>query len=190
MPTGNYEKEQNIKLLALLKKATEQDESLREKYQLGDKFKFIREKLRSIFAQVETEISDVAHDVKLPEKKLHNDEISLYVYLYNAKGALLANWQPLLTPKVFYEYSVNRPIFKEKKMVTQFIKLKASPLQHGYLTVAVHPGDVVDTYQDSQGATLVRVKEGSLHYSKLLMFTHNEQDYVLDSEGRLVSGEG
>ena len=186
MPTGNYEREQYVKLLTLLKQAIEQDEKLRVKYSLGDKFKFIRDKLRTLFAQVEAEVSDVVKEVQLPEKKLQTDEISLYVYLYNAKGALLSNWQPLLTPSVFYEYSVNRPIFKDKKMIAQFIKAKANPLQHGYLTIAVHPNDVLETYTDSQGADLVRVKEGSLHYSKLLKFTHNEQNYIVDSEGRLV----
>ena len=50
MPVNKEDKE---KLLKLVKDAIKQDESLREQFQIGDKFRFIRDRLHALLTRVE-----------------------------------------------------------------------------------------------------------------------------------------
>ena len=49
----------------------------------------------------------------------------------------MVNWQNMLTPRVFYEYSVNRPIYAEKKYVDSLLRAKGNKAHHAFLTVAI-----------------------------------------------------
>jgi len=180
---SNIESEnaKNNKILQLMRQAIEEDEKLREKYEIGEKFRFVRERLKSLFNTLEIEVSSTLEAIKKADKGLSSDELPVYVYLYNIKGMDFRSWANMLTPKVFYEYSVNRPIYKDKSAIEGFLKLKTNKAQHAYLTVAIHPADII-----SEEGGLVRIKEGSLHFDRLLGFTHNDQEYTLNESGTLV----
>ena len=49
----------------------------------------------------------------------------------------------MVSPKVFYEYSVNRPIYAEKQYIETLLRSKSDKFQHAYLTMAVKLGEIV-----------------------------------------------
>lgn len=175
------------KVLELVRKAIEQDEELRKKYGIGDKFRFVRDRLRQLSEAIEAELKTkvvVQDDTK---REVMPDQRLVYVYLYNTHGSHFRSWQNMLSPDLFYEYSVNRPIYPDLKSLQRLLKTKENKLQHAFLAVAVSKSDIIETAaQDGLGQPLLKVKEGSLHFDNLISFTHNEQDYVLNSEGLLI----
>ncbi len=191
MPTSKDD--QKDKLLALVREAVEQDKALREKYQIGDKFRFIRERLQALLLRVEESFISHQNESKQAMIEVLPDEVCVYVYLYNAQGILFPSWQKMLHPSVFYEYSVNRPIYSEKPQVESFIRSKSNKMQHGYVVFAVKKDEIIqegaDIGKDTIGNKLIKVKEGALRANKFLSFTHNNIEYVINAEGELVKKE-
>jgi len=184
------DKEREQKLLTLLQSAIEQDKLLRDKYKVGDKFRFIRDRLQALCGQLEEKIKTTEQAVKKAEKKTA-DEILVYVYLYNSQGVLFPTWQKMITVGVLYEYSVNRPIYSDKSMIESYIRSKTNKTQHAYLTVAIKPTDIislanVEVTKDAIGAPLVKVREGSILINKLVLFTHNDHEYNISESGALT----
>jgi hypothetical protein len=182
--TNRENDEKSQQLLGLMRKAIDQDQQLREKYEVGDKFRFVRERLNALLKMIEQEAQNNILQAHKGFKDLLPGEIPVYVYLYNANGLVLKSWQNMLTPKVFYEYSVNRPIYAEKSAVENFLRFKTNKNQHAFLTMAILPENLLSK-PDEHG--LVKIKEGSLNVDKMLSFTHNEQEYILSSDGDLVN---
>jgi len=182
------ERERHNKVIQLVRDAIQNDAQLREKYQVGDKFRFVRDRLNNLLSHLE---SHPMMNVKTEETSAAsevNDDVLVYVYLYNAQGAVLRSWSSMLTPKVFYEHSVNRPIYLDKSHIENVLRSKASRQQHAYLTISIKRDDILSTSHltDALGNPVVKVREGKLDFKKLVNFTHNEQDYVLDAGGDLV----
>ncbi|WP_172621964.1 type IVB secretion system protein IcmQ [Aquicella lusitana] len=188
MPNNNAE--QREKLLKLVRDAVEQDKMLREQYQIGDKFRFIRDRLHALLARIEESVAISQKESEIKADKLAEDEELVYVYLYNAQGLALQSWQKMLNPAVFYEYSVNRPIYTDRSAIDAFIRSKTNKAQHGYITVAVKKSNILKiqdaSLKDPIGNPLVKVKEGSLSPGRMFAFTHNGQNYILDEEGKIV----
>jgi hypothetical protein len=188
MPKQN--KEQEEKLLQLVLDALEKDAALREQYKIGDKFRFVKDRLQALLTHVQENLTVEAVDVK-QENPVGEDEQLVYVYLYNAQGLVLQTWQKMLNPEVFYEYSVNRPIYTNKAHVEAFIKQKTNKMHHGYLTVVVKKNDVIkateeNAQKDVNNYPLVKVKEGSLRINKLISFTNNGHDYQVTASGEII----
>lgn len=182
---------QQHKILELVHQAIQRDQELRDQYNIGEKFRFIKDRLHALLTHVEENIS--AYDVIVnPDKKeIADDEKLVYVYLYNAQGNLLKSWSKMLNPKAFYEYSVNRPIYQEKAHIEAFIKNKPNKLYHAYLTVAVKTAHILsasenESMKDIFDHPLVKIKEGALSFNKLIALTHNDQEYELNDEGELI----
>jgi hypothetical protein len=183
-------KEQEEKLLQLVQSALEKDAALREQYKIGDKFRFVKDRLQALLTHVQENLTVETVEVK-QENPVGEDEQLVYVYLYNAQGLVLQTWQKMLNPDVFYEYSVNRPIYTNKAHVESFIKQKSNKMHHGYLTVVVKKNDIIktteeNTQKDVNNNPLVKVKEGSLHIKKLLSFTYNGHDYQVSASGEII----
>lgn len=179
-----------IKLQQLLQAAIQQDESLREKYGVGDKFKFVRDKLQALLANINENIPIVsAQTIEQKSDQAVLDEIEVYVYLYNAQGLVFQSWRNLLTAKLLYEYSVNRPIYGDKNQLVSLIKSKANRAQHGFLTVKISQNDVLasseNASKDPMGNVLIKIREGSLKFNKLISFTHNDSDYSITADGEI-----
>lgn len=183
-------KEQEQKMLELLREAVKHDEALREQYQLGNKFRFVRDNLQALLKHVESHVvvvSDKTADEELV-KQVGADETVVYVYLYNAQGMNVRTWQKMLIPKVFAEYSVNRPIYAEKAHIESMIKAKSNIAQHAFLKIAVKNSDIIKVdgeNKDPAGFPLVKIRERSLHFQKLLSFTHANQEYSVSDNGEL-----
>jgi hypothetical protein len=186
MPENNDLKE---KLMTLIREAVTGDKKLREEYQMGDKFRFISDRLSGLLERVEENIAALQKKVEKVNDAIVEDEVLVYVYLYNTHGLSLQSWLKMLNPSVFYEYSVNRPIYAEKKEVEAYIRTKANKTQHGYLTVAVKKTEILpgsaELQRDTLGHSLIKVREGSLKAERLIAFTHNGHDYRLTENGEL-----
>lgn len=184
-------KELAEKLLQLMQATAAKDEELRKEHQVADKFRFIRERLQTLLQMLEQEIQLTTQKIEQQAKGnvLLDDETIVYVYLYNAHGAVLTSWQNLLTPKVFYEYSVNRPLYMDEAHIQMLLRSKTNKTQHGYLAVAIKTAHLIKADaggKDGLGNPLARIKEGALSIDKLLKFTFNDQDYKLNIKGELV----
>ena len=183
---------QKIKILQLVRDAIQLDNELRGKYQVADKFRFIRDRLNGLATKVEENISAMRAEADKKITKMSEDETLIYVYLFNAEGLTMQTWQKMLTPSVFYEYSVNRPIYKEKAHVEAIVRSKANKALHGFLTIAVKKEDILNPPaglaqpKDTIGNPVYKVKEGSLKIQRLVTFTHAENEYVLNEEGEMI----
>src|SRR3990167_636823 len=187
MMPHNHQKELE-QLLALVHSAVQRDNALREQFQIGEKFRFIRDKLEALQKKIEalTEQLQQNEVKKAIKNEVHEDEMLVWVYLYNAQGLLLQTWQKLLIPKVFYEYSVNRPIYGDKAHVESLIRQKSNKVQHGYAAIVVKKADVLpEQTVDVCDNPVLKVKEGALKFEKLVSFTHNDCDYVVSETGML-----
>jgi hypothetical protein len=181
------------KLRLIMRDIVHEEQVLREKYQIGDRFRFIRDKLASLQERVSSELQDIALKIEVVTSELASDEMLVYVYLFNTQGLSLPTWQKLLHPSVFYEYSVNRPIYQDKNQIESFIRSRTNKVQHGYLTIAIKKDALsmssVGVAQDANGNPLCKIKEGALKFERLLGFRHNDQDYKVKEDGKMVKKE-
>jgi hypothetical protein len=175
-------------LLELVRQTLERDKALREKFGVGDKFRFIKDRLQALLDQVEKYVVVQQIAAKRAIKTVGEDEMLAYVYLYNTQGATLQTWANMLTPKLLYEYSVNRPIYADQKFVESVIHSKSNPMQHAYFTIIIKKDAVVShevPQLDANQHPVIKVKEGALKFEKLLVFCHNHLNYEFE-ESRFI----
>jgi len=184
---ANDEKDHK-ELLKLIQDAVKQDQELREKFGIGDKFRFIRDRLHALQSSMEESLRAIEQEEASHTNVVADDETVVYVYLYNAQGMIMQTWQKMVAASVFYEYSINRPIYSDKANIESFIRSKQNRQQHAYLAIAVKKHNILanENIKDPLGHPLVKVKEGSLMFNRLINFHHNNHDYTLDSAGILV----
>lgn len=180
MFANDEEKTEQAKLLALVREAIECDEALRVKFDIGDKFRFVRDRLKELLTQLELDQKTSSTIVKDVSSGIQENEMIVYVYLFNAKGVLLKNWNNMLNSKVFYEYSVNRPIYANKTEIEAMLRTKKEKQQHAYLAVAVKKEDILQAANETN--PLLRVREGSLKLDRLIGFYHNGHEYTWSAE--------
>lgn len=177
------------KLLQLINEAVDQDVKLRTDLQIGDKFRFIRESLQALKLQVDEAMQAIKVEVDENKDVLAEDEQLVYVYLFNAHGIDLQSWIKMLHHSVYYEHSVNRPIYAAKEHIEAVIRNKANRIQHGYLTMAIKKAGILkqgdEATKDSFGNPVLKIKEGSLSAERLISLTHNGHCYVLNENGAL-----
>lgn len=189
MPTDN-ELEQHEQLIQLIREAIQHDEDLREKYQVGDKFRFVRDRLNGLLTEMETHLKSVRSEAHQVKSVGPSNKVQIYVYLYNTQGTILRSWAALLTPKVFYEHSVNRPIYTDRHAIETYIRSKSNKQQHAFITVSVNQEDILtqpdSAKHDTMGNPLIKVREGCLRFENFIVFTHNEHDYTMSPMGEFV----
>lgn len=181
--------EQSKVLFALATDVVMQDKQLREQHQMAEKFRFIRDRLQAVL-QGSEELVQAEQQAQVQKTELlSDDETVVYVYLFNAHGVSLPTWQKMVSAAIFYEHSVNRPIYREKIHVEGFIGRKPNKAHHAYIAVAIKKIDILSVEgtesKDSYDQPLIKVREGSLIYEKFIGFTHNGIDYVLNAGGVL-----
>lgn len=188
---ANDIKEKQENLLSLINELVKREAQIRAEFQIGDKFKFIRERLLSLQIQVEENLKCVTAEVEKQTSQVAEGEALVFVYLYNANGLIFNSWQKMLSPAVLYEYSVNRPIYQERAHIEAFIRNKPNRAQHAYLVMVVKSQEILPAKEDavsadSNGNPLIKIQEGSLRIEKLVAFIHNEHEYTIGPDGALV----
>ena len=171
-------------LVKLAKEAMAADESLREQHNIGEKFRFVKDRLADIAEELDEHFEDFfEEDMMETDVALSDDETMVFVHLFNAQGMLLESWSKMLTPRLFYEYSINRPIFENKDAADAYIRSKANKNQHAYLAVVVKKASVRLLDETTDG--VIKVAEGALDVTRLKMFVHDGKEYILNDEGEL-----
>jgi hypothetical protein len=169
-------------LLSLIQEIEALDQSAREKYGIGNKFKFVSNEIEAIKSQLSNQLSLKGSVVQ--QKNLDMiaaDEVLVYVYLYNTNGLSIPTWVNFLTPKLFFEYSVNRPAYTDINSVRALLRSKPNKVQHAYFSVAVQSANIFDdaVIKDALENPLIRVKEGAYQLDKLIRFYHADIEYRL-----------
>ncbi len=194
MSNGNKDQKDQIeKILQLVQSAIQQDQELREKYKIGDKFRFIRDRLIALQSRIEEQINAMQKETEKKTDLITEDEVMVYVHLFNAQGLVFQTWQKMISPSVFYEYSVNRPVYAEKSLVESFIRSRPNKVQHGFIGVIIKKQDILsipdaEMTKDAVGNPLIKIREGSLLFNRFSSFVHNGHEYVLNEE-KLVKKE-
>jgi hypothetical protein len=179
--------EKKIDLVEFVKDAVNRDNVLREKYLIGDKFRFVRDQLHALLDQLEKHANVETTFKKKEAAGLAEDEAMVFIYLFNAGGLVVPSWAKMLTPKLLSEYGVNRPIYGEKVQIDSLVRSKVNRMQHAYISIAVNKNNILPTeLKDSVGGSLIRVREGGLIFNRLIAFSHNDIDYKLNEDGLLV----
>lgn len=177
----------------IIKKASDIEVKLREKYKIGVRFNLIRTQLTSMLEKIEKELgkTDAKKSAEISaEKQLKPDETVVYVYLFNVNGKIIRTWQQLLTQQALFDHSVNRPIYLQKEHIEKIIRSKPNRDQQGYIEIIIKKPDLLEigngkSLQDSQGHPLARIKQGSLQPDNIKMFVHSGKHYQLTREGVL-----
>lgn len=182
-------KDLKARLLKIVDDLAAEDKKLREELGIGDKFRFIRDRVGSLKTHMDEALASIQFETDEEKgREVRDDEQVVYVYLFNAHGIDVQTWHKMLHPSVYYEYSINRPIYQEKDHIESFIRSKSDKTQHGYLTVAVQKNLISSqggSYKDNLGHPLVKIREGSLKPERLLHFAHNGELYQLNENGGL-----
>jgi len=181
------EQDTKQKLIEFIHEVLTKDQALRDQYGVGEKFRFVRDKLNALLTYVENEVTFTSDTAALIPSALHDEQV-VYVYLFNSQGVVLSSWRKMVHESVLYEYSINRPIYSEKAQIDALIRSRPNKLQHAYLSIIVKKTDILNkqTSQDAIGNTLLKVKEGSLKREKIISFTHGGNDYRINSEGEFI----
>jgi hypothetical protein len=188
MPIVN-DHEQKEKLLQLIRQAVAEDTALREKFQVGDKFRFIRDRLNALLVSLEESLAEIQQKAEKKAEVLSEDETLVFVYLYNAQGIVMQTWHKMLNPSLLYDYSVNRPIYTDREHIEAFIRSKPNKVQHAYLAVAIPKlavTSVANSLKDILGNPLIKIKEGSLQFNRVILFSHGGHEYIIGSSGELA----
>lgn len=185
------ENEQKDRLLKSVRDLVEQDANLRKQFHIGDKFRFIRDRLNALLSRLEKLLTVEEKKAEEAGVVVGPDEAVVYVYLFNVNGLTFSSWRNMVGKQVFYEYSVNRPIYSEKAHIEELMRTKRSKEQHAYLAVVIKKTEILKpvsetSVKDAVGNPLIKIKEGCLHTEKLLAFVHNGRVYVLDEKNQLV----
>src|SRR3990167_841469 len=185
------DRESKSELLNIVREALERDQQLRDKHHIGHKFKFIRDRLEALLKQVEEAVVILKQEEEKKEYVISEDEVMVYFYLFNAQGIVLKTWQKMLNPAVFYEYSVNRPIYLSKNDMNAYLRSKTNQTQHAYIEVVIKKDDVLtkegsEKSKDAIGGPLIKVREGSLRFDRLIALIYNGNEYILGEGGELV----
>ena len=190
MQNGDNQKT-NEKLLGLVREAMRLDGELREKFNVGDRFRFIRDRLKALLAHTEEHVAELQKKTEQKQSRLGENEVLVYVHLFNSQGMVLQTWQKMVVTSVFYDHSVNRPIYADKETIESFIRSKTTKAQHAFLTIAVEKTALIKSDEAAQpkdtiGGLLIKVKEGSLKFNRLVAFTHNGHDFIVNENGELI----
>jgi len=185
------DKDELLKLQNLLENLLAQDVKLRLQYEVENKFRFVKDKLQSFLDAIHAEMT-AAVAVNAPTEISSNTPTEtyaeVYIYLYNAQGLTVASWRNMLTRKLLYEYSINRPIYANKHHIESLIKSKTNREQHGYLAIKVLTQNVISQESPTKDALqndIIKVREGAFRFENILAFTHNDIHYSVLNEGDL-----
>jgi hypothetical protein len=178
-----------------VKNLAEKETQLRTQYEIGDRYRVIRDKISVLVHTIEEFAAN--HSVSLQSDELIKDSLTseslslaegecwVYVYLYNAKGAELALWFSMLSDAALEDYTFNRPIYREESQVQAFIRSRPSDNEYAYLTLKIKETDVIDPEsptKDSLGVALMSLTERSLLLANAFSFVHKGKTYYFNKE--------
>lgn len=194
MSQHDEDREVYEKLKVLLEEALERDKALREQFKAGDKLDIVPKKLQSILSEVENNLVKITAITSQKIKRrdaIAEDDVIVYVYLFNGNGVELSSWHSMFTKDALFAYSVNRPIYLKKEHIDNLLQSRLPLENNAALAVAVKKTDVIVQEEaafalDPLEQPLIRVREGAFSRNKIQYFQHNRQQYRVDERGKLI----
>lgn len=186
------DKEKAREFYQAVEELVKQERVLRETLGIGERYKAVASRIDALFKYMH-QVVNLPQQEEAPKRAspaLSENERYVFVYLFNAKGKVLARWEAMLSPRSLFEYSVNRPIYSERKHVETYIRSRSDSEEHAFLMMKVAQSDVLQDAdsaekRDSLGAPLLKLKEGALKEQGLVYFFHNSGCYIF-LNGHLV----
>lgn len=179
------DEKRKLRLLNYLKSLVAKDSALREKHNIGDRYKVIATRLRGLvqFVERNTDMEKALEQLSSQSKdELSDSQTLVYVYLFNANGRWLQRWAQMFSEKNLYEYGFNRPIYSSEKAVQSYINSRKFKDEHAYVAVVVNKDDVSEGQAhltDSLEQPLIKIKEAALLMDNISYFWHKEEKYSL-----------
>ena len=180
------------KMHSVLKNAVEQEKILREKYDIGVRFHVVKSQLQATLDDFEKNIAEIEQkeqnllSAKNAKKVLSENEVLVYVYLFNAQGDKVKSWENLLLPSALQDHCINRPIYLSLNNVEEILRTRIPREQHAYIEISIQKGDILKEINDeAYHHTLLRLKEGKLKVENIRRFYHRGINYNLIN-GQLI----
>lgn len=162
----------------------------REEFNIGARFSVLQSQLQKLLIDYREGMKVISSEfIESQSKKeeLEEDEIVVYVYLFNVHGRRLNSWLQLLSPQGLMDMSVNRPIYAKKDHVEELLRSKADADLHAYIKVAVKKANVLmpleeSVLKDTIGNLLLRLKHAAIKQDKILGFYHQGKEYTFSKD--------
>lgn len=118
--------------------------------------------------------------VELDKFSLQAGQQEVYVSVYNAQGANLAQWERIIANLV--NQSVSRPIYSTEKAVKEMIRAKPHLINEGYVSVHINKSDLLNppnerAPRDKLGSVLLLLKERTITKDRIRKFFHKSGIY-------------
>lgn len=177
-----------------LKAMLQMENDARVSFQIGARFNVIRTQLQSLAQKMRQEILSIQEtrqqQIDTPVMAPKN-MMTIYVYLFNAQGAVTKNWQKLLLPEALNDHSINRPIYGLKEQVEAVIRNKPDKAKHAYLEITIDKSNLIQApmekmIKDINGCPLMRLKQGALKPENIINFVHNGVTYKVLDKGAIA----
>lgn len=176
---------------ALITKAIDYEAQKREECAVGARFSVMTTQLASLQSWHQSTCCDKSTDhCSITEKTqgLADDEMYIYIYLFNANGRNAISWRQLLASRALIDHSINRPIYAKENCVEELIRSKATPEQHAYVKAIVKKADVLmleeeSILRDKLGHPIIRIKHGALNVDNVIEFMHQGVAYGRKNKG-------
>jgi hypothetical protein len=173
----------------LLEDILKTEQVLRETNIIGTQFQVIKKQLESLLAQFKGEEltpKEKTFDVQPTTGMPTAEEMLVYVLVFNAQGQNFQTWQRVLAPDALIEHSINRPIYADKNEALQSIGTKSHQERHACLEILVKKQDILSPLsekglmpKDSQGFTLLKLKQGALKQANIRRFLFEGKSYLV-----------
>lgn len=176
----------------LLKEVRAREEALRDVTKIGVRFNVLRTQVQRALDEFEQELStiqvDSGHEKIDINKTVADNELCVYVYIFNSQGHEFSTWQSMMKSSSVREHGVNRPVYVKLDHIEEVLRAKAPREHHGFLEIIVKKSDILslDAMHDKFHHPLARLKEGALKSERILRFHVNRKDYNVTSEGKIV----
>tara|TARA_B100000508_G_C11433476_1_gene264672 strand:- start:547 stop:1188 length:642 start_codon:yes stop_codon:yes gene_type:complete len=176
----------------LLKEVKAREAALRDATKIGVRFNVLRTQVDKALDEFEQALSNFHVDEDADEvdhnKVLADDEMPVYIYLFNSQGHVFDSWKSMMKPSSIREYSVNRPVYLKLEHVEEVLRAKTPREHHGFVEVIVKKADILsfDAMHDKFHHPLARLKEGALKLERVLRFHVNRQDYQVSPDGKIL----
>lgn len=168
-----------------------EEASLREQAAVGSRFLVLQTQLQQIEQRMQALLDEKTRAQACESNKkakalaLQEDEVVVFVYLYNAHGLRLSSWERFLAQHALDEHSVNRPVYARAEDVEVLLRNKNHPQNHGVLKVKVSRDDIALSAEASQlrdlhGNVLLRLRQSALKQKNILAFICKGKEYRLD----------
>lgn len=180
------DKETEIKkIYEAIESLVQKEKELRKEFNIGDAYKVIPSRLDALLQRAKSML-DLPKEEAIQEYAppfLSENERYVFVHLFNVNGRILSRWEASLSPRLLFEYSVNRPIYSERKQVEAYIRSRPDKHCHAFIMMKVQLSDVLennffDQRKDVLGCSLLKLKEGSLKEQGLMYFFYEDKAYL------------